>query len=407
METKRRVLYISYDCILEPLTASQVLPYLKGLARDNDIFLLAFNKRDVSEARLFDIAARYGLKGAFGLRYHKTPTLPATCLDIVCGITKCASIIKKYDISLVHARSYVACAIAFALKRLCGTPYIFDVRGLLADERVEGGDWKRSSLTYGIVKFFEVLMLRESSKVILLSYRGVDALEAIEKGSRAKTTVIPTCVDTESFASRPSSYMGDGPLRLIYIGSLGTWYMLPEMLDFFKIAREIVGDVKFLILTWSDPAYVLKTAQDKGLGKDAIEVRRESHDRIPSYLAASDVSIFFIRPTFSKSVSCPTKFAESLSAGLPVVTNSGIGDLDYFINRYSVGVVITDLHEDGYRKAARDIVGMLKDRNGLSERCRSLALGEFSLESGVERYEKVYESIIPPHPALSPFRGKG
>ena len=393
MEAKRRVLYISYDCILEPLTSSQVLPYLKGLSRKNDIYLLTFNKARVSEGRLNSIAAANNLKGIFGLAYHKTPTLPATCFDITCGIIKGMSIIRRHGIALVHARSHVSCAIAFALKRLSGVSYIFDVRGLLADERVDSGDWQKGSIVYRVVKFCEALMLKSSSGIVLLSSSGVNLLDDIQRGSSARTTVIPTCVDTEIFSPPDPSRAVGGDLRLVYVGSLGTWYMLPEMLDFFGAVKKAVRQSKFTILTWSDPVYITKAIREKGLDEGSIEVKRAPHEGVPSYLASSDASIFFIRPTFSKRVSCPTKFAEALSMGLPVVANSGIGDIAHFIRKYSTGVVVDAFREESYKKAIDELMGMLKDRSGLSMRCRDLALAEFSLASGIRKYEALYEAV--------------
>ena len=39
-----RILYISYDGMLEPLGQSQVLSYLEGLAITNEIYLISFEK---------------------------------------------------------------------------------------------------------------------------------------------------------------------------------------------------------------------------------------------------------------------------------------------------------------------------------------------------------------------------
>ena len=39
-----RVLYISYDGISEPLGQSQIIPYLKKLANNNEIHIISFEK---------------------------------------------------------------------------------------------------------------------------------------------------------------------------------------------------------------------------------------------------------------------------------------------------------------------------------------------------------------------------
>ena len=41
-----RVLYITYDGILEPLGQSQVLNYLKALSLEHKIFLLSYEKKN-------------------------------------------------------------------------------------------------------------------------------------------------------------------------------------------------------------------------------------------------------------------------------------------------------------------------------------------------------------------------
>src|ERR1044071_1543824 len=86
------VLYITYDGLMEPLGQSQVLPYLRGLARDFSITAMSFEKvqdwadrerrqelqKELDRARIEWIP----------LRYHKRPTVPATAFDVANGILR-------------------------------------------------------------------------------------------------------------------------------------------------------------------------------------------------------------------------------------------------------------------------------------------------------------------------------
>ncbi len=84
-----KILYISYDGVLEPLGQSQVLAYLKQLAKDNTIHLISFEKADdwaeVTERNRIanDIATAAILWHP--LRYHKRPSALATAWDILQG----------------------------------------------------------------------------------------------------------------------------------------------------------------------------------------------------------------------------------------------------------------------------------------------------------------------------------
>src|ERR1700731_3121869 len=89
----RRVLYISYNGMLDPLGQSQVIPYLKELSRAGVQFtLLSFERQKAftppgSEmcAALQRELAETGIDWHW-LRYHKTPSLPATAYDVWVGI---------------------------------------------------------------------------------------------------------------------------------------------------------------------------------------------------------------------------------------------------------------------------------------------------------------------------------
>ncbi|NJD18051.1 MAG: hypothetical protein FIA95_02020, partial [Gemmatimonadetes bacterium] len=117
MTARRRgsVLYISYDGLLEPLGASQILPYVRRLrARGIALEILSFEKadacgRDHREALEHDLAQE-GI-GWTALRYHKRPTLPATALDVWRGrrfVRRWALALRREGrAGLVHARGYL------------------------------------------------------------------------------------------------------------------------------------------------------------------------------------------------------------------------------------------------------------------------------------------------------------
>ena len=89
----------------------------------------------------------------------------------------------------------------------------------------------------------------------------------------------------------------------------------------------------------------------------------------------------------------PTKAAEDLAAGLPVITNRGIGDLDEIICAEGVGVAVTEFSDDAYREAARQLAALLADKT-LSTRCVATARRYFDLERiGWPRYRAIYEQL--------------
>src|SRR5678815_964844 len=86
-----RILYISYDGMLEPLGQSQVLAYLEKLAAGRTIHLISFEKPDDWKESSHREAVRRRIAAAgiawHPLRYHKRPTAPATAYDIAQGLS--------------------------------------------------------------------------------------------------------------------------------------------------------------------------------------------------------------------------------------------------------------------------------------------------------------------------------
>ncbi len=394
-----RVLYISYNSALEPLVQSQVLAYVERLRDFGHWFkLLSFEKLEAARAepaRVAAIAARLRSLGMewLALPYHKRPSLPATLLDALWGVARGWWLNRSWPFDVTHARSYVPALIGLGLRRLTGVGLLFDMRGMMVDEFVEGGLWRAGGLKYRLVKWAERKLLAGADEIVVLTENIRRYLERLPH-VRAPITVIPCCVDLERF--RPlGKAAGEGQLPpvLIYAGSVGTWYLLGEMLAFYRVAREVIPGLRFLILTSSaDHALVWREAAKRGLGPEDLEVRQARFDDIPAELAQASAGISFRKPTFSQRASSPVKVGEYLAAGLPVVANAGVGDVEPLLEDGRVGVVALSFDAVEYRRLAEQLRALMADPQ-TSGRCRATAEAQLSLELGVRRYQEVYARL--------------
>src|SRR3954454_2540362 len=224
------VLYISYDGMLEPLGQSQVLAYLERLAGGRRIHLISFEKAgdwanvanvDAVRRRIADAGIHW-----HPLRYHKSPSAPATAYDIAAGSGRAIGLAQKHRLSVVHARSYVPGLMALAVKRTTGARFLFDLRGFWADERVDGELWPANGALYRAAKNVERRLLRAADEIVTLTHASEKELRRFPEIQARSTpiTVIPTCRDLDRFTiGRPPQHE---PFVLGYVGSVGTWYLL-------------------------------------------------------------------------------------------------------------------------------------------------------------------------------------
>jgi len=395
------VLYISYDGLLDPLGYSQVQPYLKELAGNGVVLhVLSFEKRAslIGEEykKVEESLAGYGICW-HRLRYHKHPALCATLWDITAGFFLAGWLIFRHRIGILHARSYIAATIAWLLCTLKRMGFLFDMRGFWADERVEGGLWPAGGILYKTFKYLERKFLARADAVVVLSRRGAELLPEMMPPGKENTpvAVIPTCVDLEHFRPPKLKQRRKDCLRLVYLGSLGTWYLVQEMLSFFGVVYHRFPQSSFTVVTPAPPEllqdYLGRLELPAGAAEN-INVQRLPYSRVPESLHQADCSIFFIRPSFSKQASCATKFAESLACGLPVILNSGVGDHDRQVEHWKVGVVLKKLDEENYALALQQLLDLLEDPS-LPARCRTAAEEDFSLAKATETYLELYRGM--------------
>jgi glycosyltransferase involved in cell wall biosynthesis len=406
----RRVLFISYNGMLDPLGQSQVLPYLRELAKRGVQFTLLSFERDKAftaegVGRCEQLREQLKARGIewHWLRYHQRPSIPATIYDVLAGIRKASVLVRRHRIEMVHARGHIPATIALALKRRFGIKMIFDLRGLMAEEYVDAEHWREGGLPYRITKAAERRILTATDGIVTLTER-IWPIIREWKGLRGRAVhheVIPCCVDLSLFkfsdeerARRRSELGLNDRLVMVYSGSLDGWYLTEQMADFFAAFLKQKREAHLLWLTTGSHARVRELMRARNVEADNFSVRAVASGEVASYLAAADVGLAFIKRCVSKIASSPTKNGEYLACGLPLVINAGVGDSDLLINEWKAGVLIENFGAEDYSKAGREIELMLR-RDDVRAQARSVAERVFDLETiAGERYASLYARVL-------------
>ena len=214
--------------------------------------------------------------------------------------------------------------------------------------------------------------------------------------------VIPCCADLELFsfrqedrARRRNELALQDRFVLVYSGSIDGWYLTESMADFFVTMRKQKSDAHFLWLTPSRHERVHDLMRARGLGESDYTVLASTSRDMPSYLSAGDAGLAFIKPCFSKLASSPTKYAEYLGCGLPLIINAGVGDSDVLITREHVGALVHDFDEADYAKAWGVIEDLAGHQDQIRRRTREVARRLFDVRGiGAVRYARLYLEVL-------------
>ena len=415
-EVRPAVLYISYDGLTDPLGQSQVLPYIIGLSKEGfDFTILSFEKKEklAKEGTIIrKLTADAGIRWV-PLSFTAKPPILAKIYDRYRMWQTALSLHRKYNFQMTHCRSYVSAEIGLRLKRKCGVRMLFDMRGFWADEKIDNGQWNLKNPVYKQI----YLHYKKKEKEFLLNADAIVSLTEAAKTyllqkpeySHLQIEVIPCCADLEHFDYRNVSSEKIAALRqqlfipstakvISYVGSFGGWYMSQEMFAFVRLLQIRQPDYFFLFLTKDDAERVKKEAESAGLNLKKLRVLYVARQEMPDYLALSDCSLFFIRNTFSKTASSPTKHAELLGMGVPVICNT-IGDTGHIITATQSGLLV-DQFDDATLFSAVEQIGWAEQID--KAYIRQCALGLFDLQTGVQKYLSLYKKVIPSKLPTSP-----
>jgi len=405
-----RILYITYDGLTDPLGTSQILPYLVGLSESGHQITVLSTEKDAAYAsqneQIKSTIRKYNIKWV-ALKYHAKPKVISTVSDIRALKTKAKELHLQEHFEIVHCRSYVASLVGLWLKRKYPVKFLFDMRGFYANERVDGHIWKLNHPIYALIyKYFKARereFLNEADHTISLTERAKKDIQTWTgiKNQPIPIEVIPCCVDQELFDPEKVSSEKVGELRrelgisaddfiLTYLGSFSTWYLLDEMMQFYAELLKHKKSAKFLFITHDPKQTLIEVAMKYGIGQEKLIVVKASRSEVPALLCLSTVSIFFIMPVYSKTASSPTKLGEVLSMGIPVITNSGVGDVDEILAGTQCGTVIKEFDVANYQKAVLAIDALLQTPKS---EMRSLATKYFSLKDGINAFDRVYSKI--------------
>jgi glycosyltransferase involved in cell wall biosynthesis len=121
-----------------------------------------------------------------------------------------------------------------------------------------------------------------------------------------------------------------------------------------------------------------------------VHVHSASRAQVPQLIEAFDVLVSFIRPSYSCIAASPTKLAECFAVGIPVICNSGVGDVAEQVRLLGAGVIV-DPDSDAELLATAESLDRIVTMGG--ERLRRAARKIFGLEVAVTRYRDVYFAL--------------
>lgn len=392
------VLFLSYTGLAEPLGVSQVLSYLVRLSASHRITLVTFEKaNDLTDQPLMQ--SRRAACEAAGirwvpLRYHKRPRLLATGYDLARLALTGWREARRIDADLIHARAYIAGFVSLALGAVLRRPFIFDTRAFWPEELIASGRLRRGSRLHRLIAAGERLAFRRAAGVVFLTRAAVTHLNAVDPSllARADVVSIPTCADLDRF--RPVPERRTGRLhRIVSAGSLlSGWFRADLLFRFLAAARAAQPGLEVALHTREDTGRLAAAARAEGVELAGVVTGPLDPTAVPDALAGADAVPLFYKTGLARLAGFPTRMAEALGCGVPVVVNGDSGEVAAIVAEHRVGVLVQGEDTAAMERAVADLRTLLADPD-LAARCRRTAEALFSADVGAAQYDALYRRI--------------
>ncbi len=241
---------------------------------------------------------------------------------------------------------------------------IFDIRGFWFDEKKDFN--QINFFTYFILKKIEKILFKSAYKIITLSKQSVKIIENKFGINKKNILFVTTFADKNNF--KLINFKKINKFKFLYLGSAKNSYDFNKVINFLNIFNKYFK--QWTLTAYSkDKIYIKKLISESNLPKSNFKMFSISVDKIKTILCKYNFAIYFIKPTFAKKASCPTKLAELMFSGIPVITNYGIGDINYFEKKGNIILFeFNKINEFFFKRNLKKIFSLKKNLSTTKQR---------------------------------------
>jgi len=367
-----RINYLSFDSISEGVGASQILNLAEAYRNlDQEINLVTFEKVKPNIALLNRL-------NSVGINW-KPLTFGRN--GLLGGISRIKALVRDIpEGDVVHARGDLP-----AFSGLLGSslPLLWDIRSLWFEQRRLMNPNEFNKVVELVLRRINAYVSENCAAYTTLTDAILPELRNRHPSLPALHKTIPTCADLDKF--QVSKFEKKEGIHLLLLGNFNQLYNTTWM---HKCISQLQRLERMSVI-WAHDLNL----EDKDNPLSVFNQTSVSHLEVPDLIRKSDVGLLFLKDSkdFSLKAAMPTKIAEFWASGRPIIISKGVGDVDFLIEEYKIGLSINAFMD------TQDILSKLHELLEDSEtpnRCRYVAEKYFSIQTAAQSYLDLFQRIV-------------
>jgi 1,2-diacylglycerol 3-alpha-glucosyltransferase len=324
------------------------------------------------------------------------PSLEKLLLDFFVLIELCR-VIRRQQISIIHAHNYEGVLIGFIAKLLTGTPLLYNAVNLMSDELPTYGFLKPAFLAKGLARFLDWLVVKVPNHFIAITQDLRD--EFLRRDvPQHRIAFVPCGVKPEMFDHANPDFLrarygvAQRPI-VMYTGINSTFQRIDYLLQAFgSVLKEEPSTILMVVSPLAEDPDVARNralADSMHIAENVIWVQGQTLRELPDYLAMASVAVI-PRPNIPGH---PIKLLNYMAAGRAIVCFAGAAKGV----RHMHDAYVAKDHD--VEELSRGIIMLLRDRRlaeKLGAAARDTVTRDFDWRHLCVAIEAAYEAMSEP-----------
>lgn len=247
---------------------------------------------------------------------------------------KVINYVRKNHIDILLCENLWCSYIGYLTSQKTNVKFIFDYHGVVPEEHKffnnENEDWN-----YFYLKQIEKISILRANHIICVSNKFKEYLIKEYCIPPLRIDVVPCCVSQVKSVIREQNIRLKNQLGLrerkviVYAGSITKYQCMREMAFLFSELIKRDNSFYFLFLSaYRDYDVFDKLMKENKVSSNYYALKSIPQEEVHDYLCMSDYALIIREDHLLNRVASPTKIAEYLMAGLPIIGTNCIGDLE-------------------------------------------------------------------------------
>jgi glycosyltransferase involved in cell wall biosynthesis len=258
--------------------------------------------------------------------------------------------------ALIHARGFPASLLAYSVKKLKRTKFVFDMRDVYTLKGIEAGVFKREGTSFRMWCSIEKKMLNTADSIVVTSSPFKFYVEQRKPGN-SNIWLVPNSVNRNRFSPnegiREIVRKGFGindRFVLLHSGTFSTQADIALAVHYFKKWKKHKADSFFLVLTPNkrNAEKISNALIEHQVLADDFKILTPEPEEVPDLLKAGDVGLHLEKKALATEFCIAVKDGEYLATGLPVICTPYLKGIAPLITQYNCGMVIDPEQDESF-----------------------------------------------------------